>query len=420
MSLIHWFSTPSSSQSIDKRNFVYVQIDAIGVGLAASANPFLPIFLTRLEASSLEVGLLTAMPAVTGLLLAIPIGRFLQKQRNIIPWFSFSRLGVIVCYALTGLAGFLIPLEALTRSILVIWAIATIPQTILAITFSVVMNSVAGPEGRFELMTRRWSLLGITTTLTVFVIGQVLNLIIFPLNYQLVFLGVSLGGLISFYFSSHIRIPDFDPVIFPSVKSIRARIVAFLQPIFQEKAFISFLARRFVFMFGITLAAPLLPLYYVRQVHASDAAISIINVAQSAVLVIGYFLWTSVSRKKSTRIVLLLATLGLAINPFLISLTLDTRWLTFYAALAGIFQGGVDLVFFDELMKTIPVKYCATFVSFAQSTQYLSAIIAPLIGTLLGDTFSLSIALIISAGIRLAGFFLFLLGSRKTATVAMA
>jgi len=94
--------------------------------------------------------------------------------------------------------------------------------------------------------------------------------------------------------------------------------------------------------------------------------------------------------------------------------------LTFYAALAGIFQGGVDLVFFDELMKTIPVKYCATFVSFAQSTQYLSAIIAPLIGTLLGDTFSLSIALIISAGIRLAGFFLFLLGSRKTATVAMA
>jgi len=57
--------------NIDKRNFVYVQIDAIGVGLAASANPFLPIFLTRLEASSLEVGLLTAMPAVTGLLLAI-------------------------------------------------------------------------------------------------------------------------------------------------------------------------------------------------------------------------------------------------------------------------------------------------------------------------------------------------------------
>ena len=413
MSIFRWFSTPQTSRTMDKRNFINVQIDAIGVGLAASASPFLPVFLTRLGASSFEIGLLTSMPAMTGLLLAIPIGRFLQRQRNIIPWFSFSRLGVIACYALTGLAAMFVPEIFLTQSILLIWAIATIPQTILAITFSVVMNAVAGPEGRFELMTRRWSILGITTTLTVLAIGQVLRLIAFPHNYQVVFIGLSLGGLISYYFSSHIRIPESTIPDSETSRSIKTQIQAYIKPILNEKPFLSFISKRFVFLFGVTLAVPLMPLYYVRDVHASDSWISLINVAQSAVLVIGYFLWTRVSRTKGSRSVLLLATLGLSIVPFLVSTTRNTGLLAFYAGLAGIFQGGVDLVFFDELMKTIPVSYSATFVSFAQSIQYLSTIIAPLVGTMIGDVLGLSIALMISAAIRLIGFGLFALRSRS-------
>jgi hypothetical protein len=105
--------------------------------------------------------------------------------------------------------------------------------------------------------------------------------------------------------------------------------------------------------------------------------------------------------------------LGLSIVPFLVSTTRNTGLLAFYAGLAGIFQGGVDLVFFDELMKTIPVSYSATFVSFAQSIQYLSTIIAPLVGTMIGDVLGLSIALMISAAIRLIGFGLFALRSRS-------
>src|SRR5512133_673919 len=153
-------------------NFRNVQIDAIGVGMASAASPFLPVFLTHLSATSFQVGMRTSMPALTGLLLSSPLGRFLQKQTNIVKWFSIARLAVIACFALTGLITFFIPQEILVNSILTIWAIATLPQTVVAITFSVVMNAVAGPNRRFELMTRRWSTLGITTTIVVFAIGQ--------------------------------------------------------------------------------------------------------------------------------------------------------------------------------------------------------------------------------------------------------
>jgi MFS family permease len=73
-----------------------------------------------------------------------------------------------------------------------------------------------------------------------------------------------------------------------------------------------------------------------------------------------------------------------------------------------LFQAGLDLVFFDELMKTVPAEYSATFVSIAQSVQYLSTILAPLIGTWVAGYIGLSGALWLSAGLRLLGFLLFL------------
>ena len=59
-------------------------------------------------------------------------------------------------------------------------------------------------------------------------------------------------------------------------------------------------------------------------------------------------------------------------------------------------------------MKTVPPEYGATFVSLAQSLQYLSAILAPLIGAWLADFIGLGGALWVSAGLRLLGFILFL------------
>jgi hypothetical protein len=399
--------SPSPSQ-IRRRNFRNVQIDAVGIGLASAAAPFLPVFLTRLGASNFQVGLLTSMPALTGLFMAIVIGNFLQTRRRIIPWFSLSRLLVVSSYALTGIIPFLVPREYAVPAVLVIWALATLPQTMLAVAFSVVMNAVAGPEGRYELMSRRWSILGLTTAITVAVVGQVLDRMDFPINYQVVFLALSAGGLISYYFSSHIQLPDAEPPEREVGLSPRQRLKHYVDLIRGEPAFISFTAKRFVFLSGTVLATPLFPLYYVREVQATDAWIGIISTSQTAVLLIGYYAWTRASRRKGSRFVLLATTLGLSFYPALVGLTHRVELLALYAGVAGIFQAGIDLVFFDELMKTVPAKYSATFVSLAQSLQYLSAVAAPLVGTLLADQIGLSGALLFSAAIRLTGFLLFL------------
>ena len=408
MNFIKWFSTPQSTTEIDKGNFVNVQIDAIGVGLASAAAPFLPVYLTRLGASTFEVGLLTSMPALTGLILSIPLGQFLQKQKNIVPWFSYARLLVIASYALTGILSFFLFEHNAVIGILGIWALATIPQTLVAIAFTVVMSTVAGPSGRYELMTRRWSLLGLTTTITVILIGQMLVRVDFPINYQAMFLFLSLGGLISFYFSSHIKLPDATAVI-SEAHNIRERVSEYVHMVFAEKSFVSFVLKRFVFLTGTTLAAPLFPVYFVRILNAPDSWIATINVAQTAILIVGYFVWTRTTRRRGSRLVLLATTFGISFYPILTGITNTYFIIPFYAGMAGIFQAGLNLVFFDELMKRVPVKYSATFVSAAQSLQYLSSIIAPFMGTFIADKWGFTPAFIISGAISLIGCLLFLL-----------
>lgn len=398
---------------IQKRNFRYVQIDAIGVGLASTAGPFLPVFLTLMAATNLQVGLLTTMPGVTGLILALLVGRFLQTRRKIVPWFSAARLVVLSCYALTGLVPFFVPEKYIVTSILIIWAFATLPQTMVAVCFSVVMNAVAGPQGRYALMSRRWSTLGLTTAITVAIVGQVLDRIVFPLNYQLVFLALSVGGLISYYFSSHILLPDAEPPEQLTGGFSKEGLKTYACLIRNEPAFISFALKRFVFFSGVSLAAPLFPLYFVKVVKASNSWIGFISTAQTAVMLIGYYIWTRQSQRRGSRFVLLWTTFGVALYPALTSMTTSEQVIVVMAGMAGIFQAGLDLVFFDELMKTVPVQYSATFVSFAQSMQHLSTIASPLIGTYLAGHIGIGGALLVSAGLRLTGFALFAFGKSR-------
>ncbi|MFA5836749.1 MAG: MFS transporter [Bellilinea sp.] len=409
MRLPRFLPEPVGLTEAQGKNFHNVQIDSVGVGLANAAAPFLPVFLTRLGASSFEVGLLTAMPALTGLLLAIPIGQFLQNQRKIVPWFSVARLGVVAAYAATGLLAFLMRDRPLVLGILAIWALATIPQTMLSISFSVVMNAVAGPNHRFDLMTRRWSLMGFTTAITVFMIGQILDRLNFPINYQIVFISMSVGGLISFYYSSRIYLDDIQTHREGKRLGIKAQFKEYMQLVSKEQPFQAFVIKRFVFLTGQAMLIPILPLYLVRVVEASDSWIAAISMSQTAIVIIGYLIWVRSSRRRGTRPILIWNTLGSALFPMAVALTRDVGMITVLAGINGIFQAGLNLVFFDELMKTVPAEYSSTFVALAQGLQFFSSVLSPLVATAIGDAFGFWVALVISGGVQFAGFAMFAL-----------
>ena len=393
---------------IQKRNFRYVQIDAIGVSIASISAPFLPVFLARLGATNFQVGLLSSMPGLTGLILALVVGRFLQTRRNIVPWYGLSRLLYLLCYGLTGILTLAVDEKFAIIATLVIWAFATLPQTTLNVAFSVVMNAVAGPEGRYGLLSRRWAIIGVTNVIGTFIVTRLIDLIGFPVNYSVMFIVLSLGGFFSFYFSRKIQMPDQVAMPLPASRSPRQSFRNYMQLLRENPAFLSFSSKRFVYFSAIVLSQPIMPLFLVREVGATDSQIGTVNMILTLVMLAGYFLWPWVSRKRSGRFVLLATTLGLTFYPALSAATPQINLIIFYAGIAGLFQAGLDLVFFDELMKTVPAEYSATFVALAQFMQYLSMFLAPLLGTWLANYIGLGGALWLSAGLRLLGFLLFL------------
>lgn len=423
-SFVRWLTIPQSAPEMNPVNFRNVQIDAVGVGLASTASPFLQVFIRLMGASTLQVSMLTTMPAITGLLLALPLGRFLQTRKNIVPWFSAARLAVLSCYAFTGLIAFILPEKLTILGVLGIWALATIPQTVLSIAFSVVMNSVAGPAGRYELMTHRWSILGFTNAITALLAGQFLEglpflKVPFPLNYQLMFITLSVGGIISYYFSSRIILPDNPPIFEQVQHSIRERVKSYLDLISSEKPFVSFVGKRFVFLTGTSMVAPLFQIYYL-SLGATEFWIALINIAANVTVIMGYFFWMGQTRRRGSRMVLLSTTLGVSIYPILVGLTTNVWPMAVFAAMVGIFNAGLNLVLFDELMKRVPFDYSATFVAAAQGLQYLSAIFAPLLATWISDTFGFNVALIVGGLVSLVGFGLFLQETLRKPDLAMA
>jgi Major Facilitator Superfamily len=406
--LARWLTRPANVQERNVRN---VMIDGIGVGLVTGVSTFLSVFLVRLGASPFLVGLLTAMPALTGIALAIPVGWLLERQRNIVPWYSRARVWVLGSYALTGLVPFLFPLDTAPIPIIAIWAIATVPQTIVNVAFTIVMGAVAGPNRRYYLMSRRWSSLGITSALTVALVGWLLGRFPFPINYQYVFIGSFAGGLLSFAFSSRIDIPDNAPdERAPSARhGWRVQLREGWVALRANAAYSRFLTSQFVFRCGIALAVPLFPLYWVRELQASDWWIGVINTVQNAVLLGAYFLWSELSRRKGTGLVLRLCAFGLVFYPLLTGLTRSVPPLVIYAGLAGIFMAGIDLVLFDILLTTCPQRHSASYIALYQMTSYVATFVAPILGTILAQWLGYAPALFVSSGLRLAGAVLFVL-----------
>lgn len=402
-----WRSLTTPPTTLYERNARNVMVDGLGVGLVTGVATFLSVFLIRLGASNLQVGLLTSMPAVTGALLSIPIGDFIQRRTNIILWYARSRLYVLSSYALTGLIPFFVSREGTINAIIVIWALATLPQTMVNVTFTLVMGAVAGPTKRMELMSRRWTTLGVVNAVSVTLVGITLDQIGFPINYQIVFIASFIGGLISYWFSTSIVLPEGGHVPTGQRRPWYTAFSGMRTILAAQPAFARFVGAQFIYRCGMSMAIPLLPLFWVRNAHASDASIGLINTVNSGVLMIAYALWIAISRRRGQRMVLLVCGAGLSLYPLLVATSGSILQLVLYAGTAGIFVAGADLVLFDLLVAAVDPKLRGPSVGLYHTTTYIATFAAPLLATAAADSIGIVPMLLVAATLRALGTGLF-------------
>jgi len=384
------------------------------MGVVNTASTYLPVLVARLGGSAFSIGLLTAIPAVAGFTLAIPIGQFLQRNASVVKWYSTARLIANLSYAMIALAVVLAPRDIVVPLILFLWALAAIPSTIGMVLFPIVMDGAAGPHGRLELMSRRWSYMGLTTAIVVSIVGQFLDRIPFPANYAIIFASFTMAGGASYWFSRQFRVPRIEP---PPVAGRRGsfgdRIRSHLALIRSYPAFVHYSVRQLVYVCGARLVLPLIPLYYVTVVNAPDAWIGIMATGQSLALLAGYQVWRRLSRLRGTRMLLLIALVVSSLYPAALSLTDHLVAVAVLVTIASFFTAGVDLILFDELMRTVPRQYGVTFVSIDTTLVNMATIVTPLAGAALAGFLGIEVALRFGAFLSICGVVLFALEARR-------
>ena len=400
------------STSTRAHNWTLVQVDSVFVGIVTASGTYLPVFLLRLGASANDVGLLTALPALTAFALAIPLGRWLQGRRNIVPWYSRMRLLAWLSYVLIAGIAAVLPRAQAIPVILAIWALASLPSTAGLVAFPIVMGGAAGRDGRFDLLGRRWAIAGTSTAIAVALAGQFLNAVPFPANFEILFVLVSIAGLGSYLQSSRIIIPDRIPVAGRPEPRLGLRVRSLWSLVLADRPFIRFELRSLVYTASIGLALPVLPLFYVHEVGAPDAWIGVIGAAQSAGAVLGYVVARQLARRRGGAMTLLPSMLAAALAPAILSVI---GWLPAVAAVSFVFGlagAGVQLAMFDQFMRRLPTEHGVTFSSVDQSVQNLALVIAPNVGSVLAVALGVRTALLVVALVGAVAFALFAWNAR--------
>ena len=397
------FVHPTDGTPERTHNWVASQQEALFFGAVEAAYAFVAVLLVRLGASNLEVGILTALPNLAVFLLAVPFASFVQTRRNAVPWYARGRaLGQLVIPAV-GVAVLVAPADLVIPLALVCAAACALFQAFADLVFWVVMDGVNGPGGRYHLLGHRLGLKMGVSAGTQAAIGTFLTRTPFPLGYGLVFVASAVPVLLGFRYSRTLRIPDNPPAERPPSISWRHRAAGVWREIGGERRFMAFAGVHTLFSFGVRMALPLLPLWYVRELDATDAFIGLVGTVAAGMTMAGYFLWRRPARRFGGARILVPTTLGVALFPLALTLAPTDVSVLVFVAVYAFCIAGMDLAIFDALMNVMPADRLVRFAALDTGAVNFAGVVAPLVGALLASAIGLGPALVAAAAVGSLG-----------------
>jgi len=397
------FVRPKDGVPGQAHNWGASQREALFFGSLEAAYAFIAVLLVRLGATNLEVGMLSALPNLAVFLLAVPFGSFVQTRRNAVPWYARGRaIGQMVIPAV-GVVVLVAPTDLVIPLVLVCAGVCALFQAFADLVFWVVMDGVAGPGGRYLLLGHRLGLKMGVSAGTQVAIGAFLTRAPFPLGYGLMFAGSAVSVGLGYRYSRTLRIPDNPPMERPPSISWRHRVAGLWREIGGERRFVAFTGVHTLFTFGVRMALPLLPLWYVRELGATDTFIGLVGTVAAGMTMAGYFLWRRPARRYGGARILVPTTLGVALFPLALTLAHTDAMVLVFVAVYAFCTAGMDLAIFDALMNIIPADRSVRFAALDTGAVNFAGVVAPLAGAVLASALGLGPALVAAAAVGLLG-----------------
>jgi MFS family permease len=399
-----------SRLQLEERNVRYLTLDTATQGvIAAGINAFVAVFLVRLGAPNAVVGFLASAPALGAIFLSVPAGARLEGRRDLVRIVNVSRLFIRVAYVLIALVPLIFLGSNAIWPIVVLWTLTSIPASVANPAWTAVVAQIVPPNRRPRVNGNRWALLSIVTAVAGAAFGHLLDVFPQPDNFQIVFVASFLAGLVSIYFFGQIRMSSGGsgaaPASRPMLPSLSVVDLVRLSRGYPQ--FARFLVTSFVYRIGLNLPVALYSIYWVREAQASNTIIGLQSTAANLALVVSYLAWGRLAARRDHRIVLLAASAGAGLYPFATALVRDPVWLVPVALIWGAFASGIDVSFFEALLRACPADRLQTFIGINSAVANVVIFLAPIGGTLLANLVGIHAALFTAAAISLIGSALF-------------
>jgi len=404
-----WRQVFRRRETVEEQNNWNLYLDVTWWGvLSGITSTFVSVFAIRLGASNILVGLLVSLPALINIFWLIPSARIIERQRRRLPVIVLAGFLQRLGYLLIALMPFVLRVDQ-PEALVGLVALITFPTAIGSLAFTSLLADVVPADKRAQVLSTRNVLVSVVSTVTVLISGRLLDLLPFPLNYQLLF-GVGFAAsLVSLYYVSRIKVADASGAgSRPRQKTPPAiNLRRTLKQLMSHGDFVRFSASAFIFHWGLYLPSALYAIYRVKNLGASDTWIGLLSMVQNAVTIVTYFYWGRVASRRGNRRVLLISTLGVVLYPVLTGLSPRVELLLLPSVVAGIFGAGFNLSFFNTLLEVCPQERRPSYVAINTTLINVAAFLAPLLGTSLTTLSDIRVVFFLAGALRLlgAGFF---------------
>lgn len=388
-----------------ERNMRFLVLEVFWAALALGCYSFAAAFLIRIGGSNLMVSLLTSAAALVNALTAIPFAIFMERKARRWPWV----VGSLVAFRLGHMGLIFIPFLPAYRpeAMVLLLLLVNVPVALFNAGWLPMFADVVPIERRACLFSARNLTLGVTMMVTTFLAGRWLDAAPFPLNYQLMF-GFALAmSMVSTLYIARLSIPD-SPV--PARESRpRPSLADFRALAAQQRPFVNITVNTLVFNIAFWMAQPLQPIYFVRELGASDGWMGIWLALINGGALIGNLVWPRLMERRGFGWVLVRAAALSAVYYLLIGAVPNLTLILVFAVMFGAISPGVDVSHFNILLEVCPPERRALYLGIFTTIMNMGFFLATLACAPLIDLIGARTLVLILAGLRLGGALLFLL-----------
>jgi hypothetical protein len=270
--------------------------------------------------------------------------------------------------------------------------LSAVPTGISQGVFLGILPTAVSKHNLAQVVARRSMLMSVTIMICILFVGQFLERVPEPQNYQVGFVISFIASALSWWHVQKLKTPDV--VI---VRNAPKRTVnVWKNPQFVRFALVIFAVNTSVFMAG-----PIVPLQLVKGLNASDTWLSIFGMAEMAAGAVFMIRLDSLIRRFGARRLMILCAFATASQVLLLGLAKTQAPYLIGELVFGAAWFVVNVLFYNLLVEFVPHQDLAEYAAIYQVLINVALFAGPLFGTFLVEHgLSYPAALLLIAGLR--------------------